>query len=45
MGDKFSLIHYFAVSDKESNYLGTLEFTQDIASIQIIEGEKRLLLD
>lgn len=45
MGDKYSLIRYFAVRDKEGNYLGTLEFTQDIAPIQAIEGEKRLLSD
>lgn len=43
MGDKYTLIRYFAVRDKEGNYLGTLEFTQNIAPIKAIEGEKRLL--
>ncbi|NLL72470.1 MAG: DUF438 domain-containing protein [Clostridiales bacterium] len=45
MGDRYTLIRYFAVRDKDGNYLGTLEFTQDIAPIQAIEGEKRLLSD
>ncbi len=43
MGDKYVLIRYFAVRNKHGEYLGTLEFTQDIAPIQAIEGEKRLL--
>ncbi|MCX7941649.1 MAG: PAS domain-containing protein, partial [Dictyoglomaceae bacterium] len=37
------LIRYFAVRDKDGNYLGTLEVTQDITDIKKIEGEKRLL--
>lgn len=45
MGDIFVLIQYFAIRDKEDNYLGTLEFTQNIAPIQEIKGEKRLLSD
>jgi len=36
-------IRYFAVRDKNGNYLGTLEVTQDITDIKKIEGEKRLL--
>jgi len=36
-------IRYFAVRDKASKYLGTLEATQDITEIKRIEGEKRLL--
>lgn len=44
-GDKYVLIRYFAVRNKDGEYLGTLEFTQDIAPIQAIEGEKRLLSD
>jgi hypothetical protein len=43
MGDLYVLIRYFAVRDKNGEYLGTLEFTQNIAPIQEIEGEKRLL--
>jgi PAS domain S-box-containing protein len=36
-------IRYFAVRDKDGNYLGTLEVSQDITDIKKIEGEKRLL--
>jgi len=36
-------IRYFAVRDKASQFLGTLEVTQDITEIQKIEGEKRLV--
>jgi DUF438 domain-containing protein len=38
-----SRIKYFAVQDKNSKYLGTLEVGQDITDIKKIEGEKRLL--
>ncbi len=37
------LIQYFAVRDEHGNYMGTLEFTQDITDIKKIEGQKRLL--
>ena len=37
------LIRYFPVKDKDGKYLGCLEVTQDITSIQKLEGEKRLL--
>ncbi len=40
---KFILIQYFAVRDKEGNYRGVLEVTQDITEIKKLEGEKRLL--
>jgi len=36
-------IRYFPVQDKDGNYLGTLEVSQDITDIKKIEGEKRLL--
>ncbi|MGD9761795.1 MAG: DUF438 domain-containing protein [Candidatus Izemoplasmatales bacterium] len=39
----YVLIKYYAVRDKDFNYLGTLEVTQDIAPIQKITGEKRLV--
>ena len=45
MGPKYVLIRYYAVRDDQGQYLGTLEVTQDIAPIQAIEGEKRLLED
>lgn len=43
MGDKFVHIRYFAVRNKEGEYLGVLEFTQNIKPIQEITGEKRLV--
>jgi len=36
-------IRYFAVRDRDGNYLGCLEATQDITDIKKIEGERRLL--
>lgn len=42
-GDLFVLIRYFAVRDKDGNYLGTLETTQNIKPLRDLEGEKRLL--
>ena len=36
-------IRYFPVRDKNGNYIGTLEVTQDITDIKTIKGEKRLL--
>jgi DUF438 domain-containing protein len=43
LGDKYVYIRYFAVRDQDGTYLGALEITQDIAPIQGITGEKRLL--
>lgn len=43
MGDKFVLIRYFAVRNAKGEYLGTMEFTQDIKPIQELTGEKRLM--
>lgn len=43
MGDKFVFIRYYAVRDAAGEYLGVLEVTQDIAPIQQIAGEKRLV--
>ena len=37
------MIEYYALRDKEGNYLGCLESSQNIASIQKLEGQKRLL--
>ncbi|MFL1676586.1 DUF438 domain-containing protein [Paenibacillus dendritiformis] len=42
MKDKYVLIRYFAIRDTDGRYMGTLEFTQNIAPIQAIEGEKRI---
>jgi len=41
--DKYVYIRYFAVRDVNGNYIGTLEFTQNIDPIKAIEGEKRIL--
>lgn len=41
--DKYIYIRYFAVRDESGEYMGTLEFTQNISPIQEIEGEKRIL--
>ncbi|MFE8694878.1 DUF438 domain-containing protein [Cytobacillus sp. FJAT-53684] len=41
--DKYVYIRYFAVRDQNGEYVGTLEFTQNIDPIQAINGEKRIL--
>jgi uncharacterized protein len=41
--DKYVYIRYFAVRDENGEYIGTLEFTQNIDPIKAIEGEKRIL--
>ncbi|MBT2725786.1 DUF438 domain-containing protein [Bacillus sp. ISL-75] len=41
--DKYVYIRYFAVRDENGKYIGTLEFTQNIDPIKVIEGEKRIL--
>lgn len=43
IGEKYILIQYFAVRDENGEFLGTLEFSQNIAPIQAITGEKRLV--
>lgn len=43
--DMFVYIRYFAVRDEEGKYMGTLEFTQNIAGIRSLEGQKRILAD
>jgi len=41
--DQYIYIRYFAVRDENNQYVGTLEFTQNIDPIQAITGEKRIL--
>lgn len=41
--EKYVYIRYFAVRNEQNEYMGTLEFTQNIDPIQAIEGEKRIL--
>ena len=43
MGDKKVHIRYFPVLSPKGDYLGCLETVQDIAPIQAIEGQRRLL--
>ncbi|MGO1469423.1 MAG: DUF438 domain-containing protein [Tissierella sp.] len=43
MGDKFVLIRFFAVRNEKGEYLGTLEYVQNVSSIRELEGEKRLI--
>ncbi len=40
---RFALIEYYAVRDKNNNYKGTLEVSQDITEIRKLTGERRLL--
>jgi len=37
------MIEYYALRDKKGNYLGCLESSQNIAEIQKLDGQKRLL--
>lgn len=43
MKGRFIYIEYFAIRDKEGQYLGTIEFTQDLTELRKLEGEQRLL--
>lgn len=43
LNERLILIRYFAVRNKEGEYLGCLEVTQDLTDIKKIEGERRLL--
>lgn len=43
MQGKFIYIEYFALRGKENEYLGTIEFTQDLTKLRQLEGEQRLL--
>lgn len=38
-------IRYFAIRDKDKNYRGVIEMSQDVTDIQKLEGQKRLLDD
>ncbi|MFT3737744.1 MAG: DUF438 domain-containing protein [Breznakibacter sp.] len=42
-GGRFIYIEYFAVRSKDGEYLGTVEFTQDLTKLRQLEGEQRLL--
>ena len=40
---RFIYIDYYAMRDKDGNYLGTIEFTQDLTRLRALQGEQRLL--
>ena len=42
-GDMFILIRFFAVRNEKGEYLGTLEYVQNVAPVRALEGEKRIL--
>jgi uncharacterized protein len=43
MHGRFIYIEYFALRDKQSQYLGTIEFVQDLTEARKLQGEQRLL--
>jgi len=43
MQDKFIYITYLPLRDKDNNYMGTIEFSQDLTQLRALEGEQRLL--
>jgi DUF438 domain-containing protein len=43
MKDQFILIEYFALRDKDAQYLGTIEVSQNLTEKRKLQGEKRLL--
>ncbi len=43
--DRMTHIRYFAIRDKEKNYRGVIEMSQNITDIQKLKGQKRLLND
>ncbi len=43
LGERYVYIRYFAMRDEAGTYTGCLEVSQDIAPIQKIEGEKRIV--
>ena len=43
MGGKFIHIEYIALKDKNGNFLGTLEVSQDLTAKRKLEGDQRLL--
>ncbi len=43
MGERLIHIAYYAVRDRDGNYLGTVEMSHDIAPLRALEGEQRIL--
>lgn len=40
---KFIHIEYFALRDEKGEYIGTLEFSQDLTDLRKLDGERRIL--
>ena len=45
MGEQYVHIRYFALRDDQGAYRGCIEVTQDVAPIQALTGERRLLAE
>ena len=43
MGPRFIYITYLPLRDKDNNYMGTIEFSQDLTELRALQGEQRLL--
>ena len=43
VNDRFIHIRYFAVRDKNGEYMGTMEVAQDLTDLRKLEGQRRLL--
>ncbi|MEI6059959.1 MAG: DUF438 domain-containing protein [Bacteroidota bacterium] len=43
MQGKFIYITYLPLRDKDNNYMGTIEFSQDLTELRALQGEQRLL--
>jgi len=43
LGDMYVYIRYFALRDKDNEYIGTIEVTQNIKPMRNLKGEKRLM--
>jgi uncharacterized protein len=41
--DSFIHIRFFAIRDKDRNYKGVMEITQNVSDIKFLEGERRIL--
>ncbi|MCB9013032.1 MAG: DUF438 domain-containing protein [Bacteroidales bacterium] len=43
MKDRFISIRYFALRNEKNKYKGTIEVSQDVTEIRLLQGERRLL--
>ena len=43
MGPRFIYITYLPLRDKDNDYMGTIEFSQDLTELRALQGEQRLL--